>query len=64
MLSLKFQQKIYDAYKEDDVDGYIRHGGYDYSIAYNAACTIHTWIIRRKGKENWHWLQPLDENIE
>ena len=68
MLSKNFQRKIYAAYKEDEVDGYIRHGQYEYSVAYNATASIHTWIIRRKrtlgyGGE-WHWFQPLDEEIK
>lgn len=68
MLSKNFQRKIYAAYKEDEVDGRIRHGQYEYSIAYNATASIHTWIIRRKrtlgyGGE-WHWLQPLDKEIK
>lgn len=63
MLSKDFQRKIYAAYKEDDVDGYIKHGKYLYSIAYNSCCTIHTWVIRRKRNGVWHWLQPLDPDI-
>lgn len=63
MLSKKFQQKIYETYKENH-DATTKHGGYEYSIAYNATCCIHTWIIRRKPNETWHWLQPLDEDIK
>lgn len=66
MLSKMFQRKVFDIYKADHDDTY-HHGNYEYSIAYNACCTIHTWIIRRKrtlgyGGE-WHWFQPLDKEI-
>lgn len=66
MLSKAFQQKIYDAYKKDH-EAVVRHGQYEYSIAYNPCATIHTFIIRRflelPFEDNWHWLQPLDTEI-
>lgn len=62
-MSLDFQRKVYETYKADH-DATVKHGKYEYSIAYNACCTIHTWIIRRKTKDNvWHWHMPLDESI-
>lgn len=65
-MKLEFQRKIYNAYKENHKNT-VQHGSYEYSIAYNATCSIHTWIIRRKrvvkGGE-WHWLQPLSEEIK
>lgn len=66
MLSKTFQRKLFNIYKADHDDTY-RHGNYEYSIAYNACSAFHTWIIRRKrtlgyGGE-WHWLQPLDTEI-
>lgn len=65
MLSKKFQQRIYDAYKANH-EVAIPHGNYLYSIAYNACASIHTWIIRRKRSGvdlSWHWLRPLDLTI-
>ena len=58
----EFQRKIYKTYKENH-DATTKHGGYEYSIAYNATASIHTWIIRRKVNCDWHWLVPLDEEI-
>lgn len=68
MLSKKFQQKVYSAYKEDH-NKMVAHGQYCYGIAYNATASIHTWIIRRKRGGfyvncEWHWLQPLDVDIK
>ena len=66
-LSKEFQRKIYETYKADH-DDYYANGAYHYSIAHNATASIHTWIIRRKGNHewhgDWHWLQPLDEEIK
>ena len=61
------QRKIYEVYKINHDDTY-RHGKYEYTIAYNATCSIHTWIIRRKrtlgyGGE-WHWYMPLSIEIQ
>ena len=64
-MKLEFQNKIYNAYKENH-ENTVQNGKYEYSIAYNETASIHTWIIRRKrvakGGE-WHWLQPLNEEI-
>ena len=59
-----FQKKIYDAYKANH-DAVVKHGKYEYTIAYNAVASIHTWIIRRQigGDGKWHWLQPVDKDI-
>lgn len=62
MLSNKFQRKVYETYRANN-DATVKHGGYEYTIAYNACCSIHTWIIRRKGNEPWHWCEPLDLDI-
>lgn len=65
-MKLEFQRKIYDTYKQNH-EYTVQHGKYEYSIAHNACASIHTWIIRRKrtakGGE-WHWLQPLSEEIK
>lgn len=67
MLSKKFQSKIYDTYKQNH-ENTVRHGQYEYSIAYNGCANIHTWIIRRftalPYEDKWHWLQPLDMDIK
>ena len=63
MLSKKFQRKIYETYKANH-DATTKHGKYEYSIAYNACASIHTWIIRRKVNCDWHWSVPLDEDIK
>ena len=65
MLKLEFQRKIYDSYKANH-ENTVQHGKYEYSIAYNATCSIHTWIIRRKRTAKscgWHWLQPLNMEV-
>ena len=66
MLKLEFQRKIYDSYKANH-ENTVQHGMYEYSIAYNATASIHTWIIRRKrvakGGE-WHWLQSLSMEVK
>ena len=62
MLSIEFQRRIYEDYKPDE-NVTTRHGGFEYTIAYNACASIHTWIIRRKGDGEWHWLQPLDKEV-
>lgn len=61
-MKVKFQQKIFDAYKANH-DAVVKHGKYQYAIAYNAICTIHTWIIRRGIDGKWHWHEPLNENV-
>ena len=60
MLSVDFQRKVYEAYKQGKT---IRHREYEYTIAYNACATIHTWIIRRKCGGEYHWLQPLESEV-
>lgn len=56
-------KSIYETYKVDH-DATYKHGNYEYSIAYNAICAIHTWIIRRKRTEKtWEWLCPLSNDI-
>ncbi len=64
-MKLEFQNKIYNAYKENH-ENTVQNGKYEYSIAYNATASIHTWIIRRKrvAGSKWHWLQPLSEEIK
>lgn len=60
----KFQRKIYETYKGNP-DTIVKHGMYEYSIAYNATCGIHTWVVRRKlPYGDWHWRCPLDESIK
>ena len=61
-MTINFQRKIYETYKKNH-DTTTKHGGYEYSIAYNATCCIHTWIIRRKANGIWHWHMPLDKDI-
>lgn len=64
MLSKKFQQRVYNAYKQDP-DAEVKHGNFTYAIAYNSCANIHTWIIRKGINDNtFHWLQPLDVNIK
>lgn len=64
-MTKEFQKKIFEAYKANK-ENTVQHGRYEYSIAYNATASIHTWIIRRKcvavGGE-WHWYMPLDKEI-
>lgn len=56
-------KKIYEVYKADH-DATYKHGNCEYSIAHNATCTIHTWIIRKKRNEkNWEWYCPLPTDI-
>ena len=63
MLSKKFQRKIYNAYKEDH-NAEVKHGRYIYAIGYNSCASIHTWVIRKGIFDNgFHWLQPLDTDI-
>lgn len=66
MLSIEFQRRIYNAYKANR-ENTVQHGQYEYAIATNSCCTIHTWIVRRKRiKEpggEWHWFMPLDLSI-
>lgn len=63
MLSEKFQRRIFEAHVSDHY-ATIKHGGFEYGIAYNSVATIHTWIIRRKETEkDFHWLQPLSEKV-
>lgn len=67
MLSLQFQQHVFDSYRKNNENPVpVQHGQYEYSIAYNACATIHTWIIRRKRDpyEKWHWYMPLNTNIK
>lgn len=61
-MTKEFQQKIYTAYKANP-EAITSHGKYEYAIAYNATCTIHTWIIRRVKGGIFHWYMPLDEEI-
>lgn len=61
-LSIDFQRKIYETYKANH-DATVKNGWYEYTIAYNACCTIHTWIIWRRQNREWHWCIPLDESI-
>ena len=65
MLSLQFQQHIFDSYKKNN-ENTVQHGRYEYSIAYNACANIHTWVVRRKRnpREKWHWYMPLDLSIK
>ena len=65
-MKLEFQRKIYDSYKANH-ENTVQHGKYEYSIAYNACASIHTWIIRRKRTAKgcgWHWLQPLNMEVK
>lgn len=66
MLSIEFKRRIYEAHKAN-AENTVQHGQYEYAIATNNCCTIHTWIVRRKrinrpGGE-WHWFMPLDLSI-
>ena len=65
-MTIEFQRKIFSAYKGNK-ENTVQHGQYEYSIAYNATASIHTWIVRRKrtviGGE-WHWFMPLDVEIK
>ena len=59
-MKTEMQRKISSAHKAGKT---VRHGPYEYCIAYNACCAIHTWIIRRKTGGEWHWLMPLDKDV-
>ena len=60
---LKLQQKIYSVHKKNP-KGTVNTWKYTYAIAYNAMASIHTWIIQsEKGKNDFHWLHPLDKSI-
>lgn len=60
MLSVNSQRKIYNNYKNGTTT---KIGRYYYTIAYNACASIHTFIIRSDDGYKWHWLQPLDKEV-
>lgn len=62
MLSEKFQRKVFAAYKNSKT---FPQGNYEYSIQYNPVSDPHTWIVRKRAliREEWSWLQPLNESI-
>lgn len=62
MLSQETQNAIYSAYKQSRV--YIKDG-FEYGLKYNP--NFHNiWIVRKRNmiKEEWLWIQQLDEDIK
>lgn len=63
MLSINFQTRIFSEYHAGKE--YTNGRKYRYSIQYNPMALMPVWIIRqdRNGGE-WHFLQPLAQNLQ
>lgn len=60
-MKIETQKRIYRDYKAEKIT---KIGCYEYSIQYHPMAVNHTWIIRRKrGRDEWEWYCPLDEEV-
>lgn len=63
MLSINLQARIFADYHAGKE--YTNGTKYHYTLQYNPLALVHTWIIRQnKSGGEWHFLQPLTDNMQ
>lgn len=63
MLSINLQARIFTEYHAGKE--YTNGRKYHYTLQYNPLALVHTWVIRQdKNGGEWHFLQPLVQNLQ